>query len=357
MYGRGSKIDLDNPQHIFVIAEAGSNWRVGSYKKDLKRARDLIKVAAKAGADAIKFQTFRPETVYVKNAGKSSYLSKSGIKKNIFELFKEYSMPYEMLKDLAKICYKNKINFMSTSFSVQDARVVNKYVKVHKVAAFELNHIRLLEFLAKTKKPIILSTGDSNLEEITFAVKLLKKKGAKKIALLQGTSKYPAPIDSLNLKTIPQMRKKYHLPVGLSDHSLNPSIAPLLAVGFGATIIEKHFTLNKRFKGPDHSFALNPEELTIMVSIIRNAEKAFGDGIKKILKTEHELRNFATRSVQAIRNISRGDVLKEGYNIEVLRSGNQKRGADARFLFKIIGKKALRNIRTGQGISLQFISK
>jgi len=233
------KLKFDNPSHVFIIAEAGSNWRVGSYIRDLKRAKDLIKVAARCGADAVKFQTFTPEMVYVKNAGKSSYLSKSGIKDNIFDLFKEYSMPYKMLKELAKSCSKNKIMLMSTPFSVQDAEAVNKYVKIHKVAAFELNHIRLLEFLSKTKKPIILSTGASNLDEISFAIKLLKKKGAKKIALLQGTSKYPAPIVSLNLKTIPRMRKKFNLPVGLSDHSLHPIFAPLLAIGLGATIIEK----------------------------------------------------------------------------------------------------------------------
>jgi len=348
-----SKIKLDEPKHIFVIAEAGSNWRAGSYQKDIKRAKELINVAVNAGADAIKFQTYNPKTVYVPNAGKSKYLSKSGYDKDIFEVFREHSMSYKILKELANFCNKKKILFMSTPFSVEDAKKVNKYTKIHKVAAFEINHIRLLEYLATTKKPIILSTGASNFSDIDFAVKLLKKKGVKKICLLQTTSKYPAPIDSLNLKVINQLKKMYQVPVGLSDHSVNPILAPTLAVALGATIIEKHFTLNKKLKGPDHSFALNPEQLSLMIKAIRESEKALGDGEKTILKEEKELRQFATRSIQAIKNIFRGEKFQEGVNIEILRSGNQKRGEDARFLKKIIGKKSNRSIKIGEGIFLK----
>tara|TARA_X000001036_G_scaffold439734_1_gene492010 strand:+ start:2324 stop:3391 length:1068 start_codon:yes stop_codon:yes gene_type:complete len=348
-----SKIVLDDPRHIFIIAEAGSNWKAGTYQNDIKRATKLIKLAATAGANAIKFQTYNPNTVYVPNAGKSKYLSKSGFDKDIFKIFQEYSMPHKMLKELSKICEEEKILLMSTPFSIDDAIAVNKFVRIHKIAAFEINHIRLLEYLASTKKPIIISTGASNISDIDFAVKLLRKNGVKEICLLQTTSKYPSPIHSLNLRVINQLKKRYQLPIGLSDHSIDPILAPTLAVGLGATIIEKHFTLNKKFRGPDHSFALNPKELNQFIKTIRNSEKALGDGIKKILKDEEELRNFATRSVQAIDDISKNDLFVEGKNIDILRSGNQKRGEDAKFLTKITQKKSNRNIKLGDGVFLK----
>ena len=347
------KIKLNDYKHIFVIAEAGSNWKVGSYDKDIKRATNLIKVAANSGADAIKFQTYNPKTVYVPNAGKSKYLSKLGVNKDIFEVFQEYSMPHKMLKELSTICKKEKILFMSTPFSVDDAKEVDKFVKIHKIAAFEINHIRLLEYLASTKKPIIISTGASNISDIDYAVKLLKRKGVKEICLLQTTSKYPAPIESLNLKAIHELKKRYQVPIGLSDHSIEPILGPTLAIGLGATIIEKHFTLNKKFRGPDHSFALNPKELNQLIKTIRESEKALGDGVKKILKQEEELRKFATRSIQAIKNIEKNEIFIEDENINILRSGNQKRGEDARFLTKFLGKKSNKKIKLGHGIFLK----
>ena len=172
------------------------------------------------------------------------------------------------------------------------------------------------------------------------------------LALLQCTAKYPAPIESLNLSVIPSLKKRYKIPVGLSDHSTDPIIAPLVSIGLGASIIEKHFTLNRNLKGPDHFFALEPNELALMVKGIRSAEKSKGQEIKKITNDEQELRNFAVRSIQAVRNIKKGDIFKLNNNIELLRSGNQKRGADARFLNKIIDKKSNKNIKSGSGVSL-----
>ena len=148
---------INNPNHVFIIAEAGSNWKVGNYFDDLNRAKKLITVAAKCGADAIKFQTYNAKDVYVINAGRSKYLSKSGTKKSITEIFDEYSMPYKMLKTLNKFCKQKNIIFMSTPFSIMDAKEVDKYVEIHKLASYEINHIPLLQFLAKTKKPIHVS--------------------------------------------------------------------------------------------------------------------------------------------------------------------------------------------------------
>jgi N-acetylneuraminate synthase len=344
-------LNLENPYHIFIIAEAGSNWKCGSYEEDLKRTKELIKTAKKAGADAVKFQTYRPETIYVQDAGKSSYLSEHGTNESINDIFAHLSMPYEMIPELARYCKQENIMFMSTPFSIQDAKKVDPHVQIHKVASFEINHVRLLEFLADTRKPILISTGSSTYEEIDFAVNLVKKKGNSNIGLMQCTSKYPSPLEALNLSVIPQMKSRYNLPVGLSDHSMEPIIAPILAIGLGATMIEKHFTLDRNLPGPDHPFALIPSELELMIKSIRNVELAKGSGKKEILKEELELHRFATRSIQAIRNISKGEVLQEGVNFDVLRPGNRIRGIEARFLETVNGKKATKDIAIGDGIT------
>ena len=159
-----------NQNSVFIIAEAGSNWKCGSYEDDIECAKKLIEIASKSGCDAIKFQTFRPETLYVKNAGFSDYLSKQGMKSEINEIFTNLSMPYEMIPELASYCIKKEIGFMSTPFSVEDAKQVDPYVEIHKVASYENNHVRLLEFLAETKKPTFVSTGATTYEEIDFLI-------------------------------------------------------------------------------------------------------------------------------------------------------------------------------------------
>jgi N-acetylneuraminate synthase len=343
---------IDDPAHTFVIAEAGSNWKIGSYEENLKMSEKLIEIAAQSGADAIKFQTFRSQTLYAPDAGQVEYLKNSGEGKKINDLVNDLEMPYEILQNLAECCEENNIIFMSTSFSVEDAKEVDKFSPIHKIASYEINHIKLLEYLSHINKPILLSTGASTFEEIDFAVNLLKKNKHNKIGLLQCTSKYPAPLNSLNLFVIPQMRKRYNVPIGFSDHSVDPLIGPLLAIGLGATIIEKHFTLDKKLPGPDHFFALEPVELKTMISSIRNADSAKGSGEKTILDVERELQKFATRSVQASKNISKGDIFQEN-NIDLLRPGKRKRGADARFFGDIIGKKAVKDIPIGDGVSFE----
>lgn len=345
-----SNIKFDDPNHTFVIAEAGSNWKAGSFEEDLKQAQKLIDIAVACGADAVKFQTYRAETVYAHDAGASGYLSKHGINENINDVFEYLSMPYEMIPELQNYCKKKTIQFMSTPFSVQDAKQIDPYVEIHKVASYEINHVRLLEFLSQTNKPILVSTGASTYDEIDFALDLLKKSN-KSVALLQCTAKYPAELDRLNLSVIPKLKLKYNLPVGLSDHSIDPIIGPILAIGLGATIIEKHFTLDRNLPGPDHPFALIPAELESMIKAIRMADSAKGTGEKLVLDVETELRKFATRSIQAIKDIKKGETLREGQNFDVLRPGNRIRGLDARFLSSINGKKAKDNIKAGDGIT------
>ncbi|OLC36858.1 MAG: N-acylneuraminate-9-phosphate synthase [Thaumarchaeota archaeon 13_1_40CM_4_38_7] len=342
---------FDNPFHTFVIAEAGSNWKCGTREEDMHQAQNLVKTAAKAGADAIKFQTYRPESMYVSEAGRSDYFSKHGIHQDINDLIGKLSMPYDMIPQLENYCKKEEIIFMSTPFSVQDAMEVNPFVQIHKVASFEINHVRLLEYLADTKKPILISTGASAYDEIDFAIKVVKDRGNDNLGLLQCTSKYPASLESLNLAAIPAMRSRYSLPIGFSDHSMEPVIAPVLAVGLGATIIEKHFTLDRHLPGPDHQFALIPSELELMIKSVRSAEKAKGNSIKQVFPEELELRRFATRSLQAIKNIPKGEILQEGVNFDILRPGNRLRGLDARFLSVVNGKRSKIDVKKGDGIT------
>lgn len=336
---------------VFIIAEAGSNWRMGNPTRDIKMAKILIDIASESGADAIKFQTYKPETVYVSNAGVSDYLAECGIDEPISEVFKDLSMPYEMIPKLYDYCVMKNIQFMSTPFSIDDAKAIDPFVKIHKIASYEITHSRLIEFIAQTKKPLILSTGAATYEDISWAVEHFYKHGGKKITLLQTTAKYPAPLNSLNLHAMVELKKRFNIPVGLSDHSTDPIIGPVTATALGASVIEKHFTVNKRLPGPDHPFALDPVELKIMIKSIRDCESALGKSEKVILDDEKELRYFAQRAIQAIKSIKKGEILKEGVNIDILRPGKQKQGIHPKYLSEINGKSATRDIPMGEGIT------
>jgi len=350
MVRRPQRHPAEERKPVFIIAEAGSNWRCGTPARDLRMARALIDVAAEAGADAVKFQTYKAETVYVPNAGDSDYLSEAGIKESITSIFQDLSMPYELIPELAEYCRKQHIQFLSTPFSVADAKAVDPYVGIHKIASYEISHIRLIEFLAKTGKPVILSTGGATCDDIAWALHHFHLHGGKDISLMQCTAKYPAPLSTLNLQVIPDLMARFKVPVGLSDHSRDPLTGPVGAVALGASIIEKHFTLHNRLPGPDHSFALTPDELKQMVRAIRQIEEASGSGKKEVQAQERELRSFAQRSIQAIVNIRKGDELREGISVDILRPGKQKQGLHPRHIDAMEGKRAARDIPLGDGI-------
>ena len=337
-------------QNVFIIAEVGSNWRMGSPKHDLSMAYALIDVAVEAGVDAVKFQVFHTESVYVKNAGKSHYLLEKGNSEDISTIFQDLQMTDEMIPQLSQYCQNRGIEFMASSFSEKDFLTVDPYVNYHKIASYEITHTKLIQLAARSGKPLILSTGASTEEEIGWALDVFFKHGGGDVTLLQCTAKYPANEESMNLNAITTLRDLFHVRVGLSDHSRHPVTAPIAAVALGACIIEKHFTLSNTLPGPDHSFALLPHELKEMVDAIRNTEKMLGSGIKSILDEELELRLFATRGLQAICNIQKGDVFAEGVNIEILRPGNQRKGVHPRLLSDIEGHRAKREIPLGDGI-------
>jgi sialic acid synthase SpsE/ribosomal protein S18 acetylase RimI-like enzyme len=338
---------------VFVIAEAGSNWRMGTPSRDMAMLKTLIEIAAEAEADAIKFQIFRPETLYVPNAGPSQYLSKAGIEDDMQNVFADLIMPYDRIPDLAAYCQKCGVEFMATAFSKSDFAIVDPFVARHKIASYEISHVHLIEMAAKTGKPLILSTGAAIEEEMTWAVNTFRANGGGALTLLQCTASYPADAPSMNLRTIPWLKQRYQTRVGLSDHSRHPLCAPLAAAALGATVIEKHFTLDNRLPGPDHAFALMPAELKEMVHAIRRVEKMLGSYVKVVHESEQELRAYACRGIQALRDIHQGDIFHEDVNIAILRPGTQPRGVHSKYLKQIEGKPAKHEIPMGSGLQLR----
>jgi len=340
--------------NVFIIAEIGSNWFVGDREENREMAKQLIEAAAKAGADAVKFQTYRAKDLYAPMSGKSDYLSAAGIDTDIHELLRGLEMPYEEIPTLAKMAQDAGVEFMSTPFSVQDFDAVDPHVSYHKIASYEISFTPLLERAAKSKKPIFLSTGASNIDEIAWAVGKLKEFGCEDLTLLQCTAAYPAAPESANIASLATLHQTFGLPVGLSDHSLDPVTAPILAVSFGATVIEKHVTLSRKLPGPDNAFALEAAELSLFVEKIRLAEKMVGSGHKKVLPQEKELFYFAKRAVQAIQDIKEGE--KIGENVALLRPGNNKKGAHPSKLPEIAGKTASHAIKAGEGVVVEDVT-
>jgi sialic acid synthase SpsE/RimJ/RimL family protein N-acetyltransferase len=337
---------------VYIIAEAGSNWRMGTGARDRAMAFALIDVAAEAGADAVKFQTYRPETVYVQNAGQSDYLSQAGIKQDIREIFEDLAMPYELLAELAEHCRKRQIDFLSTGFSPADFVAIDPFVSIHKIASYEISHPDLLALAARSGKPLILSTGATAEEDIRWAVETFRNSGGRDLCLMQCTARYPAPISSLNLQTLPWLQSRFGVAAGLSDHSRERTIGPTVAVALGARVIEKHFTLDNRLPGPDHSFALLPHELRELVQNVRLAEASLGDGVKRVLLEEEELASFARRGLQATCEIAPGEIFREGVNYAVLRPGRQALGVHPKYREKIEGRPATRRVPVGDGLRL-----
>lgn len=336
---------------VFVIAEAGSNWKIGNDQESEREAFALIKAAKEAGADAVKFQVFRAHKIYAqnKNQGQADYLKNRVAQKSIHELFKEIEMPYGLIKKLYHACEDEGIEFMASCFSKQDFDQVDPYVKRHKIASYELAHLELLDLVAQSQKPLLLSTGACDEEEIAWALNYYK---GKIPTLLQCCAQYPASPRAMNLSALPYLAQRFDCPVGLSDHSLDPFTAPLMAVALGATVIEKHFTLNKAHRGPDHYYAIDPVELKAMTMRIREAEKMRGKQRKQVEPEEQELFLFAKRAIQATRAIKEGERLCFGENMELLRPGSNSKGEHPRYLYEIEGKLARRALACGEGIYL-----
>ena len=332
---------IGSAEPTFVIAEAGSN-----HNGDLEIAKELIDVAADAGADAVKFQTFRAEDMYVEESGDVEYLEDE---RSIYEIIEDMEMPYEWIPELHDYCHKQGVEFLSTPFDERSADELAEYVPAWKVASYTSSHIPFLEYLAGTEKPIIMSTGAHELDEVAESVSTLRDAGVSDLVVLQCVAAYPTPLSEVNVRVIETLQDKFDVLAGLSDHTLDPVTAPSAAVALGAGVVEKHFTLDNSMEGPDHQFALEPDELDRMISAIRDTEQALGSGEKRVLDVEQELYEKARRAIHAIRDIEAGDVISDE-DVKVLRPGEKEAGLDPKFYDEIIGETAARNIEEGNGI-------
>lgn len=334
---------------LFIIAEAGSNWKVEGHD-GLEMAYRLIDQAAKAGVDAVKFQYFRAATTYAPEAGVSTYLSQMGIDQDIGMLYQKLELPKEWLPKLAQRCVGQGIEFLASVFSIEDLNQVDPFVRRHKIASYEIGHLPLIKAVAKTGKPLILSTGASDLQTIDEAVETFFLSGGGSLTLLQCTAKYPAPAEAMHLSAIPALRQRYQLAIGLSDHSGPSATAAVGAVALGAAIIEKHITINRAFSGPDHAFAMETGELDSFVTALRQMEQMRGDPCKKVDPVEQELFLFAKRAIHALRDIQEGEILLLGDQIAIVRPGEKLPGLCPKHIDQVEGRKAKKEIPKGQGI-------
>jgi len=330
------RINKKNPP--FIVAEISAN-----HNNDLNRALKLIDEAKRAGAHAVKLQTYTADTMTLNSKNKDFLIKdkKSLWKgKYLYELYKKGSTPWEWHRAIFNRAKKNKIICFSTPFDETAVEFLEKFKPpVYKVASFENNHIPLIKSIISKKKPIIISLGASKLNEIIELVKYLKKNKVKNYALLKCTSSYPAQVKDSNIKTILDIKKRFNVEVGLSDHT--PGIgASIAAVAYGASIIEKHFTLSRNDGGLDDSFSINPDELYSLVHETKRAWASIGKKFYGILNSEKGSLIFK-RSIYSSKEIKKGEMFTKN-NIKVIRPN---KGIAPKFYDKILGKKALKNIK------------
>ncbi len=303
---------------MIIIAEAGVN-----HNGSIKLAKKLISVAADAKADYVKFQTYKTEANVTKNAEKAEYQKlHTDQNETQFDMIKKLELGLEAHEELIKHCKNKKIKFLSTAFDLESIEMLDDMnIEFYKIPSGEITNLPYLRRVALKRKPVFLSTGMSNLEEVKTAIKVLTESGVLKqnITILHCNTQYPTPFSDVNLKAMKTIRDELGVSVGYSDHTRGIEI-PIAAAAMGATVIEKHFTLNRNFPGPDHSASLEPDELKLMVSAIRNIELAMGDGIKRPSNSEKENLLIVRKSIVAKRKIKAGDLFSKN-NITTKRPG------------------------------------
>lgn len=341
---------------VFVIAEAGANWRIStSQAANKKQAFVLIDIAVKAKADAVKFQLYTAKKLYAKKAGAADYIGK---KKSIYDIIKEMELPTGWLKDLKAYCDKKRIMFLCTPFDEDSVDALERVgMPAYKIASYSVGHLPFLKKIARLGKPMIMSTGASDLTDVERAVSTIRTEGNDQLALMQCTAKYPAPLSALNLRVIPTLIKKFDMPVGLSDHSREPYIGPIGAVALGAKIVEKHYTTDNSLPGPDQGFAILDHELAELVKQVRMMEESLGGEEKSIDTSERELYEFTRPGIFSTRAIPKGKKISPN-DLAVLREGKTfSRDIITADLFEsVIGRRTVHAVPADTGITkLQII--
>lgn len=328
---------------MLIIAEAGVN-----HNGDLNLAKKLIEQAAKAGADVVKFQTFKAEDCVSIKAKKAKYqLENTAKDESQLEMIKKLELSREAHFELMKHCKKHNIAFLSTPFDLESVAFLQSLnLSYFKIPSGEITNLPYLKAVARCKKKVLLSTGMANLAEIEAALEILRKNGTRDITLLHCTTEYPAPFEEVNLNAIKTLKEAFKLKVGYSDHTKG-IVAALGAVALGAVVIEKHFTLDKTMEGPDHKASLEPSELKELCEGIRTLEKALGNGIKKASKSEAKNIIIARKSLVAKCEIKKGDKFSE-QNLTTKRPGS---GISAMRYEEYLGKRALKTYKKDELIN------
>ena len=330
----------------FVIAELS-----GNHNRSLDLALDLVRAAANAGASAIKLQTYTPDCLTVRGAFTITEPSSPWLGRELYDLYEEANTPWEWHQELFEAARAEGIPCFSTPFSTKAVEFLETLNNpIYKVASFEINHTPLLQCVAQTGKPVIMSTGGSTVSEIDEAVNTLRKHGCKDLTLLKCTSAYPADPKEINLRTIPHMAALFGCDVGLSDHTLGIGVS-VASIGFGVTCIEKHITMSRADGGVDSSFSMEPQEFALLVTESNRAFDALGRVFYGLEEAEGKV-SAGKRSIYAARNIAPGDVFDE-QNIRVIRPGY---GLHPRYFQGLLGKPASRAIALGEPLAIQDIS-
>ncbi|MBI5144637.1 MAG: N-acetylneuraminate synthase [Candidatus Omnitrophica bacterium] len=315
---------------VFIIAEAGVNHN-GSFNL----ARQMIDAAYDVGADAVKFQSFKADNIVTKHAKKATYqIANAGAKESHYQMIQRLELKDSDFRKLAVHAKKRKILFLSSPFDKESVDLLDDIgIAAFKLASGEITNMPLIEYIAQKRRPIILSTGMSDLKEIKAAIDLIKHKGTRDIALLHCVTDYPAQPEDINLKVILTLKDRFKLPVGFSDHTLGITVS-IAAVALGAKMIEKHFTLDRKLCGPDHRVSLEPAQFKELVLAVRQTEAALGSGIKKLTPNEEKIKKLVRRSIVAKTGIPPRIRISEEM-LDIKRPGI---GIQPKYLNRVIGK-------------------
>ena len=342
-----NKIFKQFDEQVFIVAELSAN-----HNGSLKNALETIKAARRAGADAIKLQTYTPDTITI-DCRTDDFKIKHGTiwdGKYLYDLYMEAFTPWEWHEELFDAARKEGLVCFSSPFDKTAVDLLEELnTPIYKVASFEITDIPLIEYIATKGKPIIISTGIATMEDIQLAVDTCKNAGNEQIILLKCTSSYPAPIDEANLKMIPDIAERFGVVAGLSDHTLGIT-APVVAVTLGARVIEKHFILDRSIGGPDSSFSLDEKEFSQMVSAVREAEKSLGKVNYQLTEIQKNSRQ-SCRSLYIVKDINKGEAISKD-NIRSIRPGF---GLHPKYYKELIGKRALKNLNKGERASFEHI--
>jgi len=335
---------MHDKESTFIIAEIGVN-----HNGDINLAKKMIKSASECGVDAVKFQTFKSEDLVTENAKTADYQQKNANENSQFEMLKKLELTFEDFKELKGYASKCNVMFISSPFDIKSVDLLeNLNVSLYKLGSGELNNFELIDYVQKTNKPIILSTGMATLEEIKETYNFIENK--ENLRILHCITGYPTSFEEANLNFIKTLQSEFDVPIGFSDHS--PGIElPIAAVALGACVVEKHFTLDKTLEGPDHKASLNPTEFKAMVDAIRNVEVAMGDGIRRFSENELEIKKIARKSIVLNDDVLEGMTIEKDM-ISIKRPGT---GIAPKYINQVIGKKVNKDLNKNTVLKWEYL--